>query len=321
VATASRALNGQPDVRPETRERVLRAAEEIAFRPTNGRAGSTDFTIAILTSDSVGRFSIPIMLGAEDALGAGRAAILLCDARGDAIREQHYLQVLVERRVDGVIVVGERTDARPPVAPALPIPVVYAYAPSTDPADASFVPDQTRGAAAAVEHLLSLGRRRIAHIAGPLDFGATVDRVTGMRDALSAAGVAAVGEPLYGGDWSQRWGRHAAAALLSRTPDIDAVFCGNDQIAVGVMDTLRESGRRVPEDVSVVGFDNWDLVAADARPPLTTIDMDLEELGRAAARHLIERIGGQTSGGVQLRPCRLVIRESTAPVLRQVVPE
>ena len=102
--------------------------------------------------------------------------------------------------------------------------------------------------------------------------------------------------------------------LLDQHPDIDAVFCGSDQVARGVMDTLRERGRRIPDDVAVMGFDNWEILAAEARPPLTSVDMNLEEIGRAAARALFAALEGSPRSGVEMLPCRLALRASTAPL-------
>jgi LacI family transcriptional regulator len=99
--------------------------------------------------------------------------------------------------------------------------------------------------------------------------------------------------------------------VLRREPAIDAIFCGSDQIARGVADALREAGRRIPDDIALVGYDNWDVFAAAGRPPLTTVDMRLEQLGQHAARRLLAAIGGEPSRGLEQLPCRLVIREST----------
>ncbi|MBB5962485.1 LacI family DNA-binding transcriptional regulator [Planomonospora venezuelensis] len=315
VATASKALNGRHDVRDSTRQRVLAAAKELAFQPNElarGLLSGQTRTVGLLTSDSMGRFGIPVLLGAEDAFGAGEMAVLLCDARGDAIREQHHLRALLSRRVDGLIVVGESTDPRPSLSGDVPVPVVYAYGPSEDPQDVSFVPDDVGGAMLAVRHLLDMGRRSIAHVTGPMDYTAAREREEGVRLALAEAGVAQAGRTLAG-EWSQRWGRHAAELLLMSTPDVDAVFCGNDQIAAGVVETVRERGRRVPGDIAVVGYDNWEILSTETRPPLTTVDMNLEVLGRTAAQHLFAAIGGRATPGVHRMPCRLVIRESTAP--------
>lgn len=315
IATASKALNGRSQVRAETRERVVRAAERLGFQPNalaRGLLSGQSRTVGLLTGDSVGRFGIPVLLGAEDAFGAGEMAVLLCDARGDAIREQHHLRTLLARRVDGLIVVGESTDPRPSVSRDLPVPVVYAYAPSEDPQDVSFVPDDVQGARTAVEHLVTLGRGRIAHITGPPHYKAAKDRAEGVAAALADAGLTPSGETLFGA-WSQRWGRQAAEIVLRGDPRVDGVVCGSDQIAAGFVEAARERGRRVPEEVAVVGYDNWEVLAAETRPPLTTIDMNLERLGRTAAQHLFAAIDGRATPGVHRMPCRLVMRDSTAP--------
>jgi len=314
VATASKALNGRSQVRAETRQRVIEAAERLAFRPNQvargllaGRTG----TVGLLTSDLEGRFSIPILMGAEDAFGAGEVAVFLCDARGDTIREQHHVRALLGRRVDGLIVVGSRTDPRPSLGRGLPVPVVYAYAPSEDPADLSIVPDNVDAGRIAVEHLLACGRTRIAHITGDPGYLAARERADGARAALADAGLALVGEPLFA-EWSEGWGRAATAMLLERHPDVDAVLCGSDQIARGVVEILRERGHRVPEDVAVMGFDNWQILTSASRPPLTSVDMNLEQVGRAAAQALFGAIDGAPRSGVETLPCRVVIRGSTA---------
>lgn len=314
VATASKALNGRSQVRAETRQRVIEAAERLSFRPNQlargllaGRTG----TVGLLTSDLEGRFSIPILMGAEDAFGAGEVAVFLCDARGDAIREQHHVRALLGRRVDGLIVVGSRTDPRPSLGRGLPVPVVYAYAPSDDPEDLSIVPDNVDAGRIAVQHLLACGRTRIAHITGDPGYAAAHDRVAGARAALADTGFSLVGEPRFG-SWSEGWGRAAVALLLDQHPDVDAVLCGNDQIARGVVDVLRERGHRVPEDVAVMGFDNWQILTSASRPQLTSVDMNLEQVGRAAAQALFGAIAGAPRAGMETLPCRVVIRGSTA---------
>jgi len=138
VGTASKALNGRGQLRPETRERVLAAADRLGFHPNElarGLLAGRSFTVGLITTDSFGRFSIPVMLGVEDALGAGRISVFLCDGRGDPIREQHYIRTLLARRVDGIVITGRRADPRPPIAADLPVPVVYAMTQSTDPND------------------------------------------------------------------------------------------------------------------------------------------------------------------------------------------
>jgi LacI family transcriptional regulator len=251
------------------------------------------------------------MLGAEDSLGAGQMSVFLCDGRDDPIREQYYLKTLLSRNVDGIIVTGRRTQSRPPIGSALPVPVVYAFISSTDPDDCSVVPDEAGGARKAIEHLLATGRRRIAHITGPEHHHSALVRAAAAGAALADAGLSLVAPPMFG-EWSERWGRQAAGMLLTGGADLDAMFCGSDQIARGVADTLRASGARIPDDVALVGFDNWDVMALACQPPLTSLDMDLEGLGRAAADLLLDAINGRPSPGRHVRPCRLILRESTA---------
>lgn len=317
IATASKALNGRAQVKAETRARVQEAADRLAFSPNalarsllQGRTG----TVGLITSDLEGRFSIPILMGAEDALGADRTSVFLCDARGDSIREQHHLRALLSRRVDGLIVVGARPDPRPPLVLDAPVPVVYAYAPSERDGDTSVISDNVAGGRLAVEHLLSLGRRRIAHISGDPSYTAASDRAIGVRQALTAAGLELAGPGVLLGAWNEGWGRAATRVLLAQHPDVDAIFAGSDHIARGVLDALHEAGRRVPEEVAVVGFDNWEVMAEHARPPLTSVDIDLEQVGRRAALLLNEAITGHPQPGVHTLPCRLVARGSSLPL-------
>ena len=313
VGTASKALSGNGRMRPETRQRVLDAVQALDFRP-NPQAQSLhtgrSWTVGLMTTDGIGRFSTPVLLGAEDALGAGKISVLLCDTRGDQIREQHHLGNLMDRRVDGIIVTGRRTDPRPPLVGVREIPVVYALSPSTDPADTSVVSDERHGCRLAIEYLLGSGRRRIAHVTGPAHHAAANDRARHSTELLEQASLELATGRVHFGDWSEAWGRRAAEAVLRAAPDTDAIFCGNDQIARGVTDTLRERGVPVPEQVAVVGYDNWDTMTLAARPPLTTIDVDLVEIGRIAALRLLEAIDTNPSPGLHQVPCRLVVRES-----------
>lgn len=313
IATASKALNGRGDVAAATRRRVEAAAADLAFTPNpmaKGLLAGRTGTVGLLTSDLDGRFMLPILMGAEDAFGAGQVNVFLCDARGDAIREQHHLKALLSRRVDGIIVVGRQTDPRPSLGQELPVPVVYAYAPSDDPRDLSLTPDNEAGGRLAIEHLLACGRTRIAHISGDPAYAAAQDRLAGARAALADAGLDFVGEPQFS-EWSEHWGRDAAALLLERHPDIDAIFCGSDQIARGVLDIARDLGRHVPDDLAVVGYDNWEVLATNSRPELTSVDANLQQLGRIAAQRVFDAIDGELVRGVHHLPVRLVIRGST----------
>jgi DNA-binding LacI/PurR family transcriptional regulator len=170
------------------------------------------------------------------------------------------------------------------------------------------LPDDEGGGYAAAAHLIAIGRRRIAHVAGPQRFLAARLRARGFSAALAAAGLEPCGETRFG-EWNEHWGREAAGLLLADRPD--AIFCASDQIARGVSDTLRAVGRRIPDDVALVGFDNWLPMAMGALPPLTSVDPCLEEVGRVAATRLLAAIGGERDPGVHRVPTRLAVREST----------
>ncbi|MGP5365100.1 LacI family DNA-binding transcriptional regulator [Brachybacterium tyrofermentans] len=290
MSTASKALNDTGQLREDTRARVKDAAAQLGFvvgASGRGLADTRTYTVGLLTTDSFGRFTIPLLRGVEDALAAGKMAIILCDTRDDVLREQHYLQSLQERRVDGLIITGRTTDPRPSIA--LPIPTVYAFSPSEDPDDYAVVADEGAGATMAAEHLLAMGSRRIAHVTGPQRHHSADARALAVQQTLGDALVA----PTLFGHWSEEWGRATVDMLLASHPDLDGLVCGSDQIARGVTDRLREKEIDVPGQVRVTGFDNWEVMALASRPPLTTVDMGLTELGRLAGRTLLDLVEGK----------------------------
>src|SRR2546429_5168369 len=200
--TVSKALNGRGALSLGTIQRIQQAADQLGYQPNalaRGLLTGRTFTVGLITTDSFGRFSIPVMQGAEDALGPGRISFFLGDSRDDQIREQHYLRTLLERGVDGIIVTGRRQDPREPIGSDIPVPVIYAMTSSTDPADLSLVPDDAEGGADAVRHLLSTGRPNIGHVTGPRSFLASRLRAQGAEVTLAAAGLGqAAGCPPYG---------------------------------------------------------------------------------------------------------------------------
>ena len=318
VATASKALSGRHPVRAATREKVERAAARLDFRPNilardlaNRRTG----TIGLITNDLDGRFSIPILMGAEDAFGEGQLNILLSDARGDAFRERHHLERMLARRVDGLLMVGSRTDPRPGVGLDLPVPIVYVYAPAEDPADASVAADNAFAGRLVTEHLLELGRRHVAHIGGDPSYAAARDRLAGIEGRLAEDGLELTGPAMQFGTWSEEWGRARMDAILDGNSEVDAVICASDQIARGALDALRDRRIGVPDQIAVASFDNWEILATGPRPQLTSVDMRFQEMGRLAARFLFDAIDGRPHSGLTLVEGHLVVRGSTVPGL------
>lgn len=311
-ATVSKALNDTGQLREVTRQRVRDAAERLGFVLDGvGRslASGRTYSVAVLTGDAIGRFSLPIMLGAENALAAGKMLVFLCDSRDDPLREQHYLRNLLERRAEGVIVTSRRTEPRAPIDAALP--AVYAYAPSRNPEDCSVVADEEAGMALAVDHLIALGRSRVAHITGPASHHSARIRADRTLSRLAEHGLEPHGAPLFG-EWSEAWGRAATEAMLEHRPSVpDAIVCGSDQIARGVTERLRERGIRVPGDIAVTGYDDWDVMVNGSRPTLTTVDPRLGQIGRRAAELLLDKIAGRERSGTERIAPRLVSRAST----------
>jgi LacI family transcriptional regulator len=314
TATASKALNGTGRMSEDTRERIKRVAQQLGFRPNSLARSLTSkrsFSVGLLTDDTYGRFTLPVMAGVSEGLIDHGVSVFLCAVDGNPDLAKIHVDALLDKQVDGIIATGKRIDKRLPVDLShLPVPVVYAL--TAGPADAlTLVPDDSQGAIEAVRHLIAKGRRRIVHVTGPESFEVARERARAYRDALGAAKSAVAEAHILHGSWSEHWGHESVAQLWSQRDHPDGIFCGNDQIARGVIDALRERGVDVPADVSIVGFDNWEIVAEQTRPPLTTIDMNLKELGRQAGLALVRFANGENvPGGLWKLPCSLVVRAS-----------
>ncbi|MDQ7246344.1 LacI family DNA-binding transcriptional regulator [Dongia sedimenti] len=314
TATASKALNDTGRMSSETRDRIRRIARELGFRPNSLARSLTSkrsFTVGLLTDDTYGRFTLPVMAGISEGLIDHGVSVFLCTVEDNPELAKVHVDAMLDKQVDGVIATGKRIDKPLPVELShLPVPVVYAL--TAGPAEAvTLVPDDRQGARAAVQHLIAQGRRRIVHITGPGNFRVVHERARAYAETLEAAHLPVSEAGTLRGSWSERWGHEAVAALWAGDDRPDGIFCGNDQIARGVVDALRERQVGVPRDVSVVGFDNWEIVAEQTRPPLTTVDMNLKELGRQAGLALMRLVNGEAvEKGLWKLPCTLVVRGS-----------
>lgn len=313
VTTASRALNGTGRMSEETRKRVREVAAALDYRPNSiarGLVQQRSFTLGLLTNDTYGRFTLPVATGLSAAMADRGVSVFLSAGEYEPEQLIMNLRAMEEKRVDGLIITGKRIDRGLPIElPRLGMPVVYVYASAPDGA-VSFVPDDISAAELAVGHLTGLGRRRIAHVTGPQDFRAAHLREEGWRAALAEAGLAPFGAPVYAA-WTEAHGFRTAQNMVESGDMPDAIFCGNDQIARGVIDAFTLAGVRVPDDVAIVGFDNWEVFAEATRPPLTTIDMGLSGLGRSAGLALLDMIDGKpVETGIRHTPCELVVRQS-----------
>ena len=304
-ATASRVVNGSEGVRAALVERVRRAVDELGYVPN--QAARTLVTrrndaIAVVVAEPETRFfSDPFFAqqvrGISKELTAhdNQLVLLLTEGAADYERVGRYL---AGGHVDGALIFSLHTDDSLPVlARRAGVPIVIGGRPGWSDAETLYVDCDNRGGArVAVQHLLNLGRRRIGHIAGPLDQTASIDRLDGFRDVLPDIDPRMIAE----GDFTPEGGSRAMAQLLEHCPDLDAVFAASDVMASGALRVLRLTGRRVPEDVAVAGFDDMVSVAEWTDPPLTTIRQDIEEMGRLMARLLLRALGpgGDGAAGV-----------------------
>jgi LacI family transcriptional regulator len=318
ATTVSHVINGTRPVSDELRARVLAAIDELGYQPNllarSLRRGETH-TIGMIVPDSANPFFAEVARGVEDASFADSYSVIVCNSDGDLEKELLYTNVLAEKQVDGIIFVaaGVSTEhIRDLQARRMPLVVVDRDIP--DVAVDSVLTDNVRGGWLATHHLLELGHRRIGCIAGPSDVTPSADRITGYLRALREAGIPVDGALIVKGDFQYESGYHAARQLLAMDDPPTAVFGCNDLMAVGAISAAVEMGRRVPADLSVVGFDDVRL-ASFANPALTTVAQPKYEMGVVAATMLLERIHDL---GIPPRrrvlDTKLLIRQSTAPV-------
>lgn len=317
TATVSRALNGAGQIAPSTRATIEAAVEQLGYRPnTIARSLVTKSTqtIALLLPDITNPFYAALVSGVQEYALGHDYTMLLCTTEGDAQREEQYLSLLRAKQVDGALVDGLLL---PPDRIARFVKDGFPIVCLDRDVESDSIPlvqvDNRLGGRLATEHLLGLGHSRIAHVTGASVLGISAERLAGYREALAGAGIADEPQLVAEGWFTEESGYEAARALLARCPDVTAVFAANDLSAIGVLSAIAESGRHVPGDISVMGFDDLRL-AAFTSPPLTTIKQPAAEIARLATELLIGLTRGEQPGKVRhlLEPT-LVVRESTAP--------
>ncbi|MGC4890339.1 LacI family DNA-binding transcriptional regulator [Micromonospora sp. DT227] len=314
-ATVSRVVNGSTTVAESIQQAVRRAVEELGYVP-NLAARSlvtqrTDSVALVMPEAATRVFSddqvFPgIIRGAAQELEAADKQLVLMLA-GSPAGHERVERYTTGRHVDGVLFASlHGEDPLPGRLARLGIPVVCSGRPLGG-ADVPYVDvDHTGGVTRAVEHLIATGRRRIATIAGPQDMVAGIERLIGYRAALTAAGLP---ELVAYGDFTRESGTAAMRELLAADPELDAVFAASDLMAHAALRALREAGRRVPEDVAVIGFDDIE-TAAYTEPPLTTVRQPIVELGRAMTRQLLRIAAGEHVEQALMLPTELILRDS-----------
>ncbi|HEX5056205.1 MAG TPA: LacI family DNA-binding transcriptional regulator [Gammaproteobacteria bacterium] len=314
VATVSRALSNPEKVSRESIKKVQAAIEKVQYRPNmlarNFRS-TRAWSIVVLVPDITNPFFSLVIRGIEDQAQQKGYAVLLGDTRDSASREQEYIKLVETRLSDGVI------QLRPYSAGMLTkkqegIAYVSACGCESTPGPSVRI-DNAGAARMMVDHLLSLGHRRIGVISGLKENPHTQDRLSGYKQSLAAAGIAFREELIAEGDFTMWSGQNAALHFCKMNPRPTAIFCMNDEMAFGAIQSLKAQGIDVPLDISVTGFDDipyarhWD-------PPLTTIAQPAKEIGQAAFDALLKLVEGETLGQREnILPYEFVMRKSTAP--------
>ncbi|HSP08546.1 MAG TPA: LacI family DNA-binding transcriptional regulator [Candidatus Dormibacteraeota bacterium] len=318
-ATASRVFTASPRVSPRARRAVERAAQQLSYVPNRAArtlvTGRTDSVGLVIPEPTAFLFGDPffprLVRGISEVLSQKQLQLVLL-APQSAADESRLEGYLTAGHVDGVLMVSlHGRDPLPERLQRRGMPVVLGGRPAASARITYVDVDNVGGARMAVEHLLATGRKRIATITGPLDMGAGIDRLRGYREAIREAGLQLDESYEHAGDFGQESGVIAMQELLGRHPDLDAVFCASDVMAAGALATLREKGRRVPQDIAIVGFDDTS-IAMSTTPALSSVRQPIEEMGREMASLLLSAIDAVGPGGKQvILATELVVRSSS----------
>jgi len=317
-ATVSRVVNGSSKVSMEVHAAVTKAISELGYVPNRAArtlvTRRTDTIVLIMHERTDTVFEDPffpiVLRGVNAALSSTDMQLVLLHARGDQQRER-ALRYVCNGHVDGALLISMHgDDPMPDAIRAAGIPMVAMGRPLSGPRADYVDADNAGGGGEAVRHLIAAGRRCLATVAGPLDMSPGVDRLRGYVHATRTAGMRAAADRVTHGDFTEAAGYHGIKQLLEKTPKIDGVFVASDLMAIGALRALRELGRRVPDDVAIIGFDDAPL-ARYADPPLTTIRQPVDRLGQEMVRLLLHR-QSDPDGELQIviLPTELMVRAS-----------
>lgn len=317
TATVSMILNKKDkNISQPTRERVLRIAKDINYIPNSmarSLVTSQTKTLGLILPDIVNPFFPEIARGAEDRAREAGYSIIICNTDDNVDQENKYIQMLTEKMVDGIILThsANRNDEMSGLENSR-IPIILIDRDYDSPnVLGKVLVDNSRASRDGVNYLIGKGYRRIAYIAGPLNTGTARDRLEGYRTALAENGIDYDERLVRVGEYRSKWGYEAAASLLDDGMDFEAIFCGNDAIAIGSMKRLRERGIAVPDDIAIMGFDDI-YIASMVDPELTTIKQPNYSMGYEAVNMMIDSIQGNRIGKRNLiLDTELVVRKSS----------
>ena len=315
MMTVSRAINNKPGLSDELRQHILDLAETMGYRPNSfarGLATQQTTTVGLVVPDITNPFFAQIARGVEDAAFENQYNIFLVNTNEDAVREAAVLDTLWQKGIDGVIICSSRLSDEALEAQIQRFPAIVLVNRELKFSQSNLITinvNDQRSARRVLQHFKDLGRRRIAYIGGPANSFSNQRRLEGYQAGLQAAEIPFDPQLLENAQPTTEGGRIAAAALLKRQPDVDAIFAFNDLVAVGAMQVCLELGKKVPQDVAIVGVDDIPL-ATIIRPQLTTMHVALSHIGRLAMRALLDILSGEgMPAAYQIEP-ELFIRDS-----------
>lgn len=320
--TVSRVINNDPHVRPATRARVMDAIQRLGYvinRQAQSLARGQTHVIGVLVPELGNGYIGEIMRGIDSELDQAGYDLMLFTTHRRAAKEANYVASLVQGVVEGLLLVLPRNPADYlGVLSARKFPHVLIDHQGIDTTSPAVGATNWQGAFVATEYLINLGHRRIGFITGSMDLGCAQDRLEGYKAALRAHHLPICPELIYEGDFFQHSGVQGANALLDLPEPPSAIFASNDVMAMGAMDAVRHRGLRIPDDISIVGFDNIPQSAV-LLPPLTTVQQPLEQMGRMATQMLFDMLREPEKRTERIElPTELIVRHSTAPYRNRI---
>lgn len=319
ITTVSRALNGYSDVNEDTRKKIIETAKDLNYSPNTiarSLVMKKSRTIGLLVSgfrreSAKDNFMIEVMTGVNDFASQTDYDIVLFNTSSSKQREKTYTQLCRERKVDGVIIQGIRTDD-PYLEEVIEgeIPCVLVDIPKIGRHAGYVSSDNAAGSYEAGKYLAETGHKTIGMVNGHEYAFVSKERLGGFKKAMLEEGIAFQEDHVENGDFTEESGEQAALTLLTRDPSITALFCASDLMAIGAMNGLRAEGYRIPEDISIVGYDNI-LLSRYVQPSLTTIAQDTHGLGFEAAKMLIDMLDHNGKPGKTLVKHELIVRDSS----------
>jgi len=316
ISTVSRVLNNSDyPIRPETRQKVLEAIEELQFRPNDVARSlllKQTHTIGLIVPDISNPYYPELSLGVEATASEHGYAVIFCNTSRRPEKVEYYLDVLLQKRADGIIIAGGGTDLTQISQGTLRSDTKIALVGKHHLPFPSVQVDNFGAAREITSHLLHLGHRHIAFISGPPNLTSVQDRLAGYKASLEERGISEDNRLICEGDFGAESGYSATLSLLRGEPTPTAIFAANDRMAISAMAAAADVGLRVPNDLTVVGFDDI-ITASLVRPSLTTVALPAYEIGASAMRLMLRLLEGEECPKTVWLPTQLVIRQSSGP--------